>query len=294
MSIQAIVTLAQEHFDRAGTRKQKKAMQTFKNTYPSLTEQMPGDGFYLWYYIHYIISDYKSIYVTLPQEAIGPFHTLLANYTGYSGNEPWEDSRDSWSIDAFMTDGSPSRVAQCRTKPLSAALKKRLYFHLKAIKSVPEYAFHMLSFTSIDLMMAMALSLYDLINKTIQGTLTVKEWGRIYRAYIAEDKRIASEEDIENCGHRFTWSIYGLQWLQEEFFPEHKIMGYSTEDNPEAEVGEDEEGHEFLLVAKRYMINVWSRKVYGSRKVPIVVDLHEQPELARKLYGDPKTWEAIG
>jgi hypothetical protein len=294
MSIPVITTLAREQFEKISARKQKQAFLTFQDYYPSLKGTESGDTFYTWYYVHYMISEYTPVFVMLPKEAAGPFNALFTNFVDFFDEETGEEDLDFWSIDVSIVNSSVDRVAECSTGTVTEALEKKLLKHLKAIKSLPEEADDEFEFTSIDLMMAMALALYDLINNPIQRTLTVKELGKVYRAFIAEDKRIAQEEDTENYGHPFTICTRGAAWLQKTFFPEARVMGYAIENNPRALLGTGDDGHDFLLVAERYVIDFWPRRVLGKRKLPIMVDIQTQPELARKLYGDPEAWEDLG
>lgn len=161
MSIQAIATLAREHFDRAGIRKQKKTIGAFLDTYPSTTEQTAGDSFYLWYYLQYMTTDYLPVFVMLPKEDVGPFDSLSVQYVDFFDEETGEEELDFWSIDLSIVNGSVDRVAECSTEEVTTELQRKLLRHLKAIKSLPEDADDEFEFTSLELMTAMALSIYE-------------------------------------------------------------------------------------------------------------------------------------
>jgi len=77
-----------------------------------------------------------------------------------------------------------------------------------------------------------------------------------------------------------------------------QIVGFANEDNPEAlAVIEDwlPGGHDFAIVAERYLVDPWVRLVCGSRK-KIVYDLENEEDKAEafSLYGTPEKWENIG
>jgi hypothetical protein len=63
------------------------------------------------------------------------------------------------------------------------------------------------------------------------------------------------------------------------------VVGYDHSENPTAEIGVDESGHDFLLL-KEFIVDIWAAKVYGT---PPVVR-RNRPKLVRRLYGDPALW----
>jgi|SRR6266852_4227455 len=66
------------------------------------------------------------------------------------------------------------------------------------------------------------------------------------------------------------------------------MFGYWTVDNPTAELGQSEGGHDFLLVESCYIVDFWAAAYYG--KCPIL-HLVKDVETIQKLYGDQSKWE---
>lgn len=68
-----------------------------------------------------------------------------------------------------------------------------------------------------------------------------------------------------------------------------KIVGYFSDDNPTAQLGESEGGHDFVI-AGDHLVDVWAREVYGERAV---YNLKDPSDAARvkELYGDQSKWE---
>lgn len=69
-----------------------------------------------------------------------------------------------------------------------------------------------------------------------------------------------------------------------------KVVGYFADENPDAQVG-GEEGHTFVLVEDRWLIDLWaSENVKGAKRV---LDLEEPDDLklATTLYGPREKWK---
>lgn len=64
-------------------------------------------------------------------------------------------------------------------------------------------------------------------------------------------------------------------------------MGYFIEDNPTAELGRAEGGHDFLIVDEEWILDFWAAAYYGER--PIHNLQTDTAEIAR-LYGDRTKW----
>lgn len=71
-----------------------------------------------------------------------------------------------------------------------------------------------------------------------------------------------------------------------------EIWGYFAKENPLASVAKDCEGHEFALIAGRFLVDVWAFQVSQEIDRP-VFDLEDAVEaaLANDQYGDQKKWE---
>ena len=65
-------------------------------------------------------------------------------------------------------------------------------------------------------------------------------------------------------------------------------MGYFHADNPTAELGRSEGGHDFLIVDDEWVVDFWAAAYYGHN--PIHNLKTDAAEIAR-LYGDRSKWE---
>lgn len=67
------------------------------------------------------------------------------------------------------------------------------------------------------------------------------------------------------------------------------VYGYTTEDNPEAQVGADEGGHDFAMVDDRWLVDFWAKDTY---QLPDLYDITKAADkrLVRKRYGDVLKW----
>lgn len=67
------------------------------------------------------------------------------------------------------------------------------------------------------------------------------------------------------------------------------VYGYSVEDNPSAEIGALEGGHDFAVVDGRWLADFWAKDSY---QLPDLYDMNSPREMASvvKRYGDPSRW----
>jgi hypothetical protein len=66
------------------------------------------------------------------------------------------------------------------------------------------------------------------------------------------------------------------------------VLGYWAEDNPTAELGQTEGGHDFLVVEEKYILDIWAMAYYGK---PLLLDLTKDAAEIKRLYGDSSKWE---
>jgi hypothetical protein len=112
---------------------------------------------------------------------------------------------------------------------------------------------------------------------------------QILKAFLIEDKRLSELSETKETGHPFIICTNIATWLKETFFPQAKIMGYFSDENPDAEIGKVVGGHDFVLIDGQFIIELWFNQIEGE-ECPILFDLKENPELVKKYYGDAKTW----
>ena len=63
------------------------------------------------------------------------------------------------------------------------------------------------------------------------------------------------------------------------------VAGYDLSENPTAEIGFMESGHDFLLL-DQFIVDIWAARIYGT---PPVVR-RSRGKLLRRLYGEPLRW----
>lgn len=117
--------------------------------------------------------------------------------------------------------------------------------------------------------------------------LTIDMLRKAYLAFRAEDNRQYKIHEEQDCGTEFVICTNGARWLQQHFFPEGVVMGYSIDDNPTATIGVNEEGHDFLVVNDT-IIDFWPRTVPYDRTVPIA-----QAVETAQGYGNVSKWEVV-
>jgi hypothetical protein len=74
-----------------------------------------------------------------------------------------------------------------------------------------------------------------------------------------------------------------------------RMVGYYASDNPTAAIGEpDCEGHDFAIVANRFLVDYWAYRIAGIADRP-VFDMSDSDEYARvqMLYGNREAWSEI-
>jgi hypothetical protein len=115
---------------------------------------------------------------------------------------------------------------------------------------------------------------------------------KIVKAFKAEDDRLAALPETEENGNPFTICTNGARWIKEQFFPNAKVVGYQHDKNPTAEIGLWTCGHDFLVIEGRYILDLWYRYITGDGdRAPILLDIHTQPALVKRYYGDINKWK---
>lgn len=67
------------------------------------------------------------------------------------------------------------------------------------------------------------------------------------------------------------------------------VYGYTTEDNPEAQVGRTEGGHDFALADDRWLLDFWAKDTYQLPDLYDLKDPMDQKEVLRE-YGPRSKW----
>lgn len=70
------------------------------------------------------------------------------------------------------------------------------------------------------------------------------------------------------------------------------IFGYVHDENPEAELGESEGGHDFLLVRDRYIVDYWAHSYYQHRPIWDMQN-SDGAVWVKRLYGAREKWVDI-
>lgn len=72
-----------------------------------------------------------------------------------------------------------------------------------------------------------------------------------------------------------------------------KVMGFSNDENPTAQVAAAIFGHDFAVVDGRFIVDGWVKYVGSAEGTqPGVYDMNDEKdaEMIRTLYGDPECW----
>lgn len=89
--------------------------------------------------------------------------------------------------------------------------------------------------------------------------------------------------DVGSVGRCTNSAVYLAERLGGE------VYGYSIEDNPEAQVGGAEGGHDFAVIDNRWLADFWAKDSY---ELPDLYDMSDPVESVevRRQYGDPAKW----
>lgn len=79
-------------------------------------------------------------------------------------------------------------------------------------------------------------------------------------------------------------------WLAEKLGGE--VRGYQHKNNPGAELGALEFGHDFVVVDGRWLVDWWAKDTYGEKDLYDLKNPIDRKTVA-KLYGDPRKWETL-
>jgi hypothetical protein len=72
---------------------------------------------------------------------------------------------------------------------------------------------------------------------------------------------------------------------------EAEIVGFSRADNPSSEIAQNEGGHDFVFLEKRYIVDPWVCYVAGSSERSVFDTLNPgHADDIRRLYGDQTKW----
>jgi hypothetical protein len=139
----------------------------------------PTDDFYTWYYISYMKRYHQSILdISLPNVAAGELLELevkpVAVVDLEGGCEPCdEDEADFWSVYVRPKSGDSIPLACCSMKVIALALKGELEEKLQSIKPGSGKRSRRFTFTSVQLMQAMALLIHDLKENSLFTSKTL-------------------------------------------------------------------------------------------------------------------------
>lgn len=71
-----------------------------------------------------------------------------------------------------------------------------------------------------------------------------------------------------------------------------KVLGFWAKDNPGTSMEELADGHDFLLVNGRYIVDYWVKKIEGvSDRAVLDLQRHADRKIARKMYGLKSKWK---
>ena len=84
-----------------------------------------------------------------------------------------------------------------------------------------------------------------------------------------------------------SWAVY-VRRLEGE---RAKLYGFDSDENPDSEIAQRCGGHDFAVVADRFLVDGWVVNVEGMSK-HAVFDLRDPADMpiVHELYGDPAIW----
>lgn len=87
--------------------------------------------------------------------------------------------------------------------------------------------------------------------------------------------------------------VSGAQRIAREF--DGKVVGYWSKANPAAAIGGALcEGHDFALIAGRWIVDYWAFRVARIMQKPVLdLDSPQDRQLASRLLGAREAWEAL-
>lgn len=73
-----------------------------------------------------------------------------------------------------------------------------------------------------------------------------------------------------------------------------RVVGFANDENPAAEIVTNEDGHDFALIAERYVVDYWAAFAAGVTERPIL-DLFNKSdaETISRLYGPRDAWRTV-
>ncbi len=74
-----------------------------------------------------------------------------------------------------------------------------------------------------------------------------------------------------------------------------EVVGFHREDNPSAAILDGEDGHDFALIADRFVVDYWAAYAAGVIERPILDLLNaDDCAAALRLYGPKSAWKSVG
>lgn len=99
----------------------------------------------------------------------------------------------------------------------------------------------------------------------------------------------ANEEEYGETGPSLGTCTQCAEFIQQRVGG--TIKGYFHDDNPEAEIGESEGGHDFLIAGK-YLVDPWANGYYDYQAVYDLAN-PQDAKLVAKLYGPQENWKTV-
>lgn len=73
-----------------------------------------------------------------------------------------------------------------------------------------------------------------------------------------------------------------------------RVVGFSNDQNPAAEIAADEGGHDFALIAERFVVDYWASFAAGVIERPVFDLLNKaDAEAVSRLYGPSDAWRTV-
>ena len=111
-------------------------------------------------------------------------------------------------------------------------------------------------------------------------------------------RRLCDEEEYEPVEGRWTFRSGGSSGICTEGAKKvaiefgGQVVGYHTADNPSAVVPKYVDGHDFALIAERFVVDYWASHVADEIDRPVFdLDDPDEAKLVRRYYGSQSAWQ---
>lgn len=171
MSITKTVSIAKQQFLRVRYKKRILIKAKYRSEFDQKQEEELPDDFYCWYYINYVKrpKSFAVFSITTPDEKQVCFNELrirpldIVDEDG-GCDDGEEEEADFWAVYGRRVNGELFCIADCDIEKTAIALEQELMTQLRSLKLKDKEETDDFEFTPQELIRAMALSIYEMLN----------------------------------------------------------------------------------------------------------------------------------